>query len=101
MEYETIAVKGRSIAYQSTGTGSAVVFLHGWPQSSHMWRKIVPVIAKQHRVILIDLPGLAESQSHDVFNTGLVAGIVADAVEALGVTDFHLAGHDIGAWALT
>lgn len=101
LEYSLISVRGKSIAYKAEGSGVPIVLLHGWPQSSHVWHKVVPFLAAKHRVVLIDLPGLGESQSFDVFDTGGVADIIFDATEALGIPDYHLVGHDIGAWVAT
>lgn len=101
MEYRSININGKSIAYEEEGSGVPIVLLHGWPQSSHIWRKVVPFLAAKHRVVLIDLPGLGESQSFDVFDTGSVADIISAATEALGIPGYHLIGHDIGAWVAT
>lgn len=101
LEYSFIDVKGKSIAYMTEGDGVPIILLHGWPQSSHVWRKVVPFLAPKHRVVLIDLPGLGESQSFDVFDTGSVADIISDATAALGISGYHLVGHDIGAWVAT
>lgn len=101
MEYRYINIRGKLIAYITEGKGAPVVLLHGWPQSSHVWHKVISTLAAHHRVVLIDLPGLGESQSYDVFDTGFVADTVADAIEALGISSYHLVGHDIGAWVGT
>lgn len=101
LEYSLIDLKGKSIAYKAEGNGIPIVLLHGWPQSSHVWHKVVPFLAIKHRVVLIDLPGLGESHNFDVFDTGGVADIISDATEALGIPSYHLVGHDIGAWVAT
>lgn len=101
MKYNRIDLKGKSIAYMTEGSGSPIVLLHGWPQTSHVWRKVIPLLATKHRVVAIDLPGLGESQAFDVFDTGAVADIISDATETLGISSFHLVGHDIGAWVAT
>jgi pimeloyl-ACP methyl ester carboxylesterase len=101
LEYSFINIRGKSIAYKTEGEGVPIVLLHGWPQSSHVWRKIASTLAAKYRVVMIDLPGLGESQSYDVFDTGFVADIIADAIEALGFSNCHLVGHDIGAWVVT
>ena len=101
MKYSLVNLNGKSIAYMAEGNGVPIVLLHGWPQSSHVWHKVVPFLAADHRVVLIDLPGLGESQSFDVFDTGGVADIIAEATEALGISSYHLVGHDIGAWVAT
>lgn len=101
MDYRYINIKEKLIAYITEGQGAPVVLLHGWPQSSHVWHKVISTLAAHHRVVLIDLPGLGESQSYDIFDTGFVADTVADAIETLGISDYHLVGHDIGAWVST
>ena len=101
MEYSIANIKGKSVAYKTEGNGVPIVLLHGWPQSSHVWHKVVPFLAAKHRVVLIDLPGLGESQSFDVFDTGGVADIISDVTEALGIPGYHVVGHDIGAWVAT
>ena len=68
LEYSLVNLNGKSIAYMAEGNGVPIVLLHGWPQSSHVWHKIVPFLVANHRVVLIDLPGLGESQSFDVFD---------------------------------
>jgi pimeloyl-ACP methyl ester carboxylesterase len=102
MDHDFINIRGKSLACRiSGGKGTPIVLLHGWPQSLHVWRKVVPMLAAKHRVVLIDLPGLGDSQSYDVFDTGSVAAIVAEAMEALGIHGYHVVGHDIGAWVAT
>jgi pimeloyl-ACP methyl ester carboxylesterase len=101
MKYQFIDVEGKSIAYMAEGRGTPILLLHGWPQSSHVWRKVLPLLAAKHQVVSMDLPGLGESQSFDVFDTGGVADILTKALDALGIADYHLVGHDIGAWVAT
>ena len=101
MKYSFINVKGKSIAYMTEGNGTPIILLHGWPQTSHVWHKVVPLLSAKYQVVLIDLPGLGESQSFDAFDTGSVADIISTTAEALGISDYHLVGHDIGAWVAT
>lgn len=98
MQYRFIEVKGKQIAYVSEGEGTPMVMLHGWPQSSYVWRKVIPLLAKHNRVIAIDLPGLGESQSYDAFSTAEVSAILSEVTQHLGLSSYHLVGHDIGAW---
>jgi len=98
LEYSFIDIKGKKIAFTSEGTGTPIVMLHGWPQSSYVWRKVVPFISKEYRIILIDLPGLGQSQSFDTFSTADVSDIIAEVTQTLGIASYHLVGHDIGAW---
>jgi haloalkane dehalogenase len=61
-------VNGRSMAYVEAGAGRAVVFLHGNPTSSYLWRNIIPHVESVARCIAPDLIGMGESDklpSHD------------------------------------
>jgi pimeloyl-ACP methyl ester carboxylesterase len=98
MKYRQINLNGKVLAYQEAGQGVPVLMLHGWPQSSHVWRKVTPLISPRHRVILIDLPGLGESQGFGAYDTGSVADLIAGAARQLGIARYHLVGHDVGAW---
>jgi haloalkane dehalogenase len=56
-----IAVLGREMAYVETGSGSPIVFLHGNPTSSYLWRNVIPHLADQGRCIAPDLIGMGDS----------------------------------------
>jgi pimeloyl-ACP methyl ester carboxylesterase len=98
MEQQHINIEGKAIGYEIAGVGTPVILLHGWPQTSHMWRKVVSAIASRHQVILIDLPGLGGSETYDIYDTGFIAEIIAKTAQTLDVSEYHLVGHDIGAW---
>ncbi len=57
-----VAVLGHSMAYVEVGKGDPIVFLHGNPTSSYLWRKIIPHLEKQGRCIAPDLLGMGDSQ---------------------------------------
>ena len=50
-------VNGTRIHYRVGGTGPAVVLLHGYAETSHMWNALMPLLAKTHTVIVPDLRG--------------------------------------------
>lgn len=84
--------------YVTAGSGPAVVLLHGWPQTWYMWRKVIPGLARHHRVIAPDLRGLGDSSRP---LTGYDKKTLANDVwrlvhEVLGIDRFFLAGHDWG-----
>ena len=54
-------VNGTRLHYLSAGQGAAVVLLHGYTQTSHMWRPLIAALAKTHTVIAPDLRGAGES----------------------------------------
>ena len=49
------------MAYVDTGTGKPVVFLHGNPTSSYLWRNVLPHVASTHRCLAPDLVGMGDS----------------------------------------
>ena len=55
-------VKGRRMAYVDEGEGDPIVFLHGNPMSSYLWRNVMPHLAGQGRLIAPDLIGMGDSE---------------------------------------
>ena len=83
---DKVKVDGRTLAFREAGEGPAVLLLHGWPTSSFLWRNVMPAIARERRVLALDLPGFgASDKPTDVtygfdFFTGAVGGFL-DALE--------------------
>jgi microsomal epoxide hydrolase len=76
-----------------------VILLSGFPQSSYAWRKVIPKLAGNHRVIAPDLPGQGDSDlPPDGYDTTAVAKRLDLFLSELGLDRFHLVGHDVGAW---
>lgn len=86
------------IAYYEEGKGETLILLHGWPQTSYMWRKIIPVLSKKYKVITIDLPGLGESKEVKQYDTKYIASLIDKFRKNLNLDIFHLISHDIGSW---
>ena len=57
-----IDVKDKKLAYIDQGKGDAIVFIHGNPASSYLWRNIAPNFIKSYRVIVPDLIGMGDSE---------------------------------------
>src|SRR5205814_9863687 len=55
-------VDGVKLHYLTAGHGPAVVLLHGYAQTSRIWRPIIPLLAERFTVIAPDLPGIGESE---------------------------------------
>lgn len=62
---KSINVNGRQMAYIEEGRGDPIVFLHGNPTSSYLWRNIIPHLVNQGRCIAPDLIGMGESEKLD------------------------------------
>ncbi|HEX7489024.1 MAG TPA: alpha/beta hydrolase [Anaeromyxobacteraceae bacterium] len=83
--------------YLTSGHGPVVVLLHGYAETSRMWRPLIPRLAEKFTVIAPDLPGIGDSQ---VPENGLDMKSAAITVHALarslGVEKARVVGHDIG-----
>ena len=97
-----IEVDGRRMAYVEMGEGSPIVFQHGNPTSSYLWRNVMPMLAHRGRCIALDLIGMGDSDK--LINSGPDSYTYAEqrqyfdkALEALGVgDDVVLIVHDWG-----
>ena len=58
-------VRDKNLAYIDEGEGDAIVFIHGNPTSSYLWRNIAPNFNSSHRVIVPDLMGMGDSEKLD------------------------------------
>jgi haloalkane dehalogenase len=61
MQKQRTTVHGRSMAYVDVGKGDPIVFLHGNPTSSYLWRNIIPHLSTGYRCIAPDLIGMGDS----------------------------------------
>jgi len=59
---QTVTVNGRRMAYVEMGEGDPIVFLHGNPTSSYLWRNVMPHLAGQGRCLAPDLIGMGDSE---------------------------------------
>ena len=62
---QTVEVLGKRMAYVEAGRGNPVVFLHGNPTSSYLWRNVMPHVAPLGRCIALDLIGMGDSEKLD------------------------------------
>lgn len=97
IESRTAKVDGLTIHYLVAGKGEPLLLLHGYAQSSLMWRAAMPELAKRFTVIAPDLPAFGASA---VPGGGLDMKFAAVRIHALakqlGVTKARIVGHDIG-----
>lgn len=65
LEKQYVTVNGKQMAYHERGKGRSVVFLHGNPTSSYLWRNVIPAVAEHARCIVPDLIGQGDSDKLD------------------------------------
>lgn len=61
MQKNTVNVKGLDMAYVDVGEGAPIVFLHGNPTSSYLWRNVIPHLSDRYRCVAPDLIGMGDS----------------------------------------
>jgi pimeloyl-ACP methyl ester carboxylesterase len=97
IESHRALVNGVRLHYLKAGQGEPVVLLHGWPQTSHAWRKVMPQLAGRFTVIAPDLRGLGDSDKPAAgYDKRTVAQDIFELARALCFETFHLVGHDLG-----
>lgn len=91
-------VEGTRIHYLGAGEGEAVLLLHGWPTSSHLYRNIIPALAETHRVIAPDLPGFGQSDKplDRRYSFGFHEQVIEGLLMKLSIDRVTLVVHDLG-----
>jgi haloalkane dehalogenase len=93
----TARVLQSTIFYREVGVGTPLVFLHGNPTSSYLWRHILPVLGACGRCLAPDLIGMGESGKPDIAYTFDDHARYLDAwFDTLGLDQVVLIGHDWG-----
>ncbi len=98
-ERKRVSVLDSDMAYVDTGSGDPVVFLHGNPTSSYLWRNIIPHVEKTHRCLAPDLIGMGDSGKNPAGSYRFVdhARYLDAWFEAVGLTqNVTLVIHDWG-----
>jgi len=90
-------IEGKKLQYLTAGEGPAVILLHGYTQTSRMWRPLIEKLKDKFTVVAPELPGIGDS---DVTKNGSDMKTAAVRVHALakslGITNARVVGHDIG-----
>jgi len=90
-------VNGVRLHYLIGGKGSPVVPLHGYTQTGHMWRPLVPSLAQRHTVIVPDLRGAGGSAKPESgYDKKNMAVDIRELIASLRFNRVSIAGHDIG-----
>ena len=102
----TVDVLGARMAYIDEGQGDPILFLHGNPTSSYLWRNVIPHVRSQGRCIAPDLIGMGRSDKPDIgYRFVDHARYLAAFLEALELRRIALVVHDWGSalgldWAM-
>src|SRR5271169_3662776 len=93
----TTEIAGVKLHYLTAGRGMPLILLHGYAETSLMWKPIIPLLAERFTVIAPDLPGIGDSsipaQGLDMKSAAIT---IHDLAKSLGVKKAEVVGHDIG-----
>lgn len=101
--YNSAQIDGLNIAYREAGdpANPTVLLLHGFPTSSHMFRKLIPELAEDYHVIAPDYPGFGASDMPDAatyeYSFANTAAIITKLLDQKGVGDYAVYLMDYGA----
>jgi pimeloyl-ACP methyl ester carboxylesterase len=94
-----VDVPGARLHVAEAGEGPPVVLLHGWPQHWWIWRKVIPDLARDHRLICPDLRGFGWSEApRGRYEISELAADVLALLDELGLERVDLIGHDWGGY---
>jgi pimeloyl-ACP methyl ester carboxylesterase len=97
IDSRTAEINGLKLHYLTAGSGTPLILLHGYAETSLMWKPIIPVLAERFTVIAPDLPGMGDSGiPADGLDMKSAAIRIHDLAKSLGVQKAEVVGHDIG-----
>src|SRR5579863_7372010 len=97
IDSRTAEINCLKLHYLTAGSGTPLILLHGYAETSLMWKPIIPALAERFTVIAPDLPGIGDSDiPADGLDMKRAAIRIHDLVKSLGVQKAEVVGHDIG-----
>ncbi len=90
-------IEGVKLHYLTAGDGPTLILLHGYTQTSRMWKPIIPLLAEKFTVIAPDLPGIGDSAiPKDGLDMKSAAIRIHSLISSIGIEKARIVGHDIG-----
>jgi len=101
--YRKINIDGLNVFYREAGRADApaLLLLHGFPTSSHMFRNLIPTLADRLHLVAPDLPGFGQSDMPDrsrfTYTFKNIAKVIERFTEVIGLRRFAVYVFDYGA----
>jgi pimeloyl-ACP methyl ester carboxylesterase len=96
-ESRTAEIDGTKLHYLTAGSGPPLLLLHGYAETSSMWRSLFPAVAERFMVVAPDLPGIGGSDiPADGLDMQSAAVRIHQLARSLGIEKACVVGHDIG-----
>jgi len=100
VRHRDVAVDGFRMHVAEAGEGPPVLLVHGWPQHWYAWRKVIPLLSGERRLLCPDLRGFGWSEAPPGrYDKQRLADDLAALLDALDLESVELVAHDCGAWA--
>ena len=95
--HHVVALNGTRLHYVSAGSrGSPILLVHGFPETWWTFHKLIPLLAKDHRVFAVDLRGFGDSDNGPgVYDSTTLAEDLHQLIATLDVGPVHLSGQDV------
>src|SRR5215203_5233032 len=84
------------LAHERTGSGPALILIHGITERHESWRPLIGPLAEQYEVVAVDLRGHGDSPTGDPYDPVTLATDVHETVTALGLVNPLVIGHSLG-----
>jgi pimeloyl-ACP methyl ester carboxylesterase len=103
VRYRTVTVDGHRVFYRDAGepTHPALLLLHGFPSSSHMFRNLIPLLADRYHIVAPDLPGFGFSDAPDRaafdYTFDNLARVIEGFIDQVGLERYAIYVFDYGA----
>jgi pimeloyl-ACP methyl ester carboxylesterase len=103
INYRAVDVDGLKVFYREAGTADApaLLLLHGFPSSSHMFRDLIPLLVDRFHIVAPDLPGFGQSgmppRNRFTYSFDRIAGVIDRFTEVIGLKRFAIYVFDYGA----
>ncbi len=96
---QIITYQQKTIHYQDTGKGPAIVLLHGFLESLDMWEEYAKRLSGDFRVVSIDLPGFGKSEMlAEIHTMEILADSVKAVLDQLKISECVMIGHSMGGY---
>lgn len=97
LEEREASVLGYRMRYLTGGTGEPVLLLHGLADCKEAWQRLLPTLARRHRVFAPDLLGCGASEKPPIsYSLWAMAAYIRHFLDAVGVETANIAGHSLG-----
>jgi pimeloyl-ACP methyl ester carboxylesterase len=95
--HRTVRLHGQELAYLEAGSGPTLLLIHGIAEAAWAWERVMPPLARTHRVIAPDLLGHGRSaKPRGDYSLGNQASLMRDLLVHLGIDHATLVGHSLG-----